>query len=168
MEFSLFSPLCFHDPKTKKLSRWSHQKFSRCYTILLELSTQLLAEEDIEFPVSESLEATQLRAYKYWNEVILPQLKSSPTILVVSHENTLRSILMKIENVSPEDIVNLSIPRAMPLLYRLDDNFEPIGRSDNTLDATGFLRAEWLCGDDKVTEILEKERKMVYNTRDSS
>jgi len=38
-------------------------------------------------------------------------------------------------------------------------------RPDGKLDeATGFLRGEWLGGDEAVKEILEKDRKQVYDT----
>ena len=72
---------------------------------------------------------------------------------------------MNLEGISKDDIINLCLPRAVPLAYRLDENFKPIGRPDGKLDeATGFLRGEWLGGDEAVKEILERDRKQVYDT----
>lgn len=75
---------------------------------------------------------------------------------------------MRLENISPHDIINLSLPRAVPLAYRLDEHtLEPVNaRPDNRLDeATGFLRGEWLGGDEAVAEILERDHKQVYDVK---
>jgi len=73
---------------------------------------------------------------------------------------------MNLENIHKDDIINLCLPRAIPLAYRLDpETLEPLDRPDGKLDeATGFLRGEWLGGDEAVKEILDKDRKQVYDT----
>ena len=72
---------------------------------------------------------------------------------------------MRLEDISPNDIINLSLPRAVPLAYRLDANLKPLDRPDGKLDeATGFLRGEWLGGDDAVRDILKRDEKQVYDT----
>lgn len=118
-----------------------------------------------KIPKSESLLDTKRRSRVYWDQTIAPALKSGKTLLVVGHENNLRSLIMRLEGIAPEDIINLSIPRAVPLAYRLDENLKPLDRPDGKLDeATGFLRGEWLGGDNAVAEILERDRKQVYDT----
>ena len=118
-----------------------------------------------KIPKSESLLDTKRRSRVYWDETIAPALKSGKTLLVVGHENNLRSLIMRLEGIAPEDIINLSLPRAVPLAYRLDENLKPLDRPDGKLDeATGFLRGEWLGGDSAVAEILERDRKQVYDT----
>merc|ERR1719148_542122 len=72
---------------------------------------------------------------------------------------------MYLEGISPEDIISLSLPRAVPLAYRLDSNLKPIMRPDGKKDeATGFLNGEWLGGDSNVKTILERDDKQVYDT----
>lgn len=116
-------------------------------------------------PKSESLLDTKRRSKVYWDEVIAPALKEGKTLLVVGHENNLRSLIMRLEGIPRDDIINLCIPRAVPLAYRLDENLKPLDRPDGKLDeATGFLRGEWLGGDQAVSEILERDRKQVYDT----
>ena len=116
-------------------------------------------------PASESLKDTKARTSVYWDEVISPQLKEGKTILIVGHENNLRSLIMRLEDIPPEDIINLDLPRAVPLAYRLDEGLKPLGRPDGKLDeATGFLRGEWLGGDHAVSEILQRDHKQVYDT----
>lgn len=116
-------------------------------------------------PKSESLLDTKRRSKVYWDEVIAPALKEGKTLLIVGHENNLRSLIMRLEGIPRDDIINLCIPRAVPLAYRLDENLQPLDRPDGKLDeATGFLRGEWLGGDQAVAEILERDRKQVYDT----
>ena len=73
---------------------------------------------------------------------------------------------MRLEGISPEDVINLNIPRAIPLAYRLDKELKPIPRADGKFDeATGMLNGTWLGGDDAVQEILERDDKQVYDTK---
>lgn len=118
-----------------------------------------------KIPKSESLKCTLQRSSVYWDMVIAPALKEGKTLLIVGHENNLRSLIMRLEGISEHDIINLSLPRAVPLAYRLDENLKPLDRKDGKLDeATGFLRGEWLGGDKAVSEILERDHKQVYDT----
>ena len=118
-----------------------------------------------QIPLAESLKDTKARSKVYWDEVIAPQLREGRTLLVVGHENNLRSLVMNLEDIPPEDIINLNLPRAVPLVYRLDENLKPLDRPDGKLDeATGFLRGEWLGGDKAVSEILDRDYKNVYDT----
>jgi len=118
-----------------------------------------------KIPNCESLKCTQKRSKKYWENIIIPSLQEGKTVLIVGHENNLRSLIMNLEGISEDDIINLCLPRAVPLAYRLDENFKPLDRPDGKLDeATGYLRGEWLGGDEAVKEILDRDRKQVYDT----
>jgi hypothetical protein len=118
-----------------------------------------------EIPKSESLKDTLARSRVYWDEVLAPSLQLGKTLLVVGHENNLRSLIMRLEGISERDIIELNIPRAVPLAYRLDENLQPLTRVDGKLDeATGMLRGEWLGGDKAVAEILDRDSKQVYDT----
>lgn len=118
-----------------------------------------------KIPRSESLKCTKARSKVYWDDVIAPSLRSGKTLLVVGHENNLRSIIMRLEGIAPEDIINLNLPRAIPLAYRLDADLRPLARADGALDrATGMLRGTWLGGDKRVQDILARDMKQVYDT----
>jgi hypothetical protein len=118
-----------------------------------------------QIPKGESLKQTVERSRVYWEEVIAPALHSGKTILIVGHENNLRSMLMRLEDIPESDIINLNLPRAVPLAYRLDENLKPLDRFDGKLDeATGFLRGEWLGGDKAVSDILHRDYRQVYDT----
>jgi len=117
-------------------------------------------------PKCESLKDTKDRSRVYWKETIVPALKEGKTLLVVGHENNLRSIIMQLENIPEKDIINLSLPRAVPLVYRLNlSDLKPLPRPDGKLDeATGMLNGEWLGGDSVVSKILKRDHNQVYNT----
>ena len=119
-----------------------------------------------QIPKSESLHNTVERSSVYWRDVLAPSLRQGKTLLIVGHENNLRSIIMRLEDIPEQDIVHLSLPRAIPLVYQLDENLKPINpRADGSLDeATGFLRGTWLGGDDAVGKILQRDEKQVYDT----
>merc|ERR1712176_219627 len=75
-----------------------------------------------KIPKAESLKDTLERSSVYWDEVLAPALQSGKTLLVCGHENNLRSLIMRLEGISEEDIIQLNLPRAIPLAYRLDQN----------------------------------------------
>lgn len=136
---------------------------SRCQPLIHSLDE--LEQMLDQIPSSESLKCTLARSRVYWDEAIAPALHEGKTILIVGHENNLRSLIMRLEGISEEDIINLNLPRAVPLAYRLDENLKPMDRKDGKLDeATGFLRGEWLGGDDAVAKILDRDHKQVYDT----
>ena len=59
--------------------------------------------------------------------MIIPQLKLKKRILIVGHENNLRSIIKRLDNISETDILQLELPMAIPLIYELDDvTFKPL------------------------------------------
>jgi 2,3-bisphosphoglycerate-dependent phosphoglycerate mutase len=132
------------------------------YHPLLDPRYRMLEDK---IPKCESLKCTLKRSKIYWEDKIIPSLQAGRTVLIVGHENNLRSLIMNLENIHKDDIINLCLPRAVPLAYRLDSNFQPLDRKDGKLDeATGFLRGEWLGGDEAVKEILDRDRKQVYDT----
>ena len=72
---------------------------------------------DVAPPDGESLEMTAERTIPYFEEEIMPDLQAAKGVLVSAHGNSLRSIVMHIEEVSPEDIVSLEIQTGSPLFY---------------------------------------------------
>ena len=76
---------------------------------------------DVPPPGGESLEMTAERTIPYFVEEIMPNLSSGMNVLVAAHGNSLRSIVMHIEDISPEDITSLEIPTGVPMYYKFDD-----------------------------------------------
>ena len=70
---------------------------------------------DVAPPGGESLEMTAARTIPYFVEEIVPDLEQGLNVLVSAHGNSLRSIVMHIEAITPEEIVSLEIPTGVPL-----------------------------------------------------
>ena len=72
---------------------------------------------DVPPPGGESLEMTAERTIPYFVEEIIPDLDSGMNVLVAAHGNSLRSIVMHIEGISPKEITKLEIPTGVPMYY---------------------------------------------------
>jgi 2,3-bisphosphoglycerate-dependent phosphoglycerate mutase len=76
---------------------------------------------DVPPPGGESLEMCAERTLPYLDEAIIPDLEAGKTVLVAAHGNSLRSIVMKIENLSKDEVLNLEIATGVPRTYTYDD-----------------------------------------------
>lgn len=85
-----------------------------------------LSPDQLEASRAESLKSAAQRIMPFFNSVIVPSLKDGNRCLVVSHANTLRTLIKQIDNISDQDIKQLSIPTGIPLIYRLDKNMKPV------------------------------------------
>lgn len=72
-------------------------------------------------PKGESLEMTAKRTIPYFEEQIVPALKSGKNILVSAHGNSLRSIIMDLDDLSPEEVVSLELETGKPIFYEYAD-----------------------------------------------
>lgn len=79
-----------------------------------------------EFPMHESLKMTIARTLPYWNDVIVPQIRAGKRILIVAHGNSLRGVVMHLDNMSAEEIRKLNLPTGIPFVYELDENLKPV------------------------------------------
>ena len=79
---------------------------------------------DIPPPGGESLKDTSERVLPYFDSEILPLIKHGKSVLICAHGNSLRSLIMSLENISPEEIVKLEIGTGDPILYSFsEENF---------------------------------------------
>ena len=83
-----------------------------------------LKEEDI--PLAECLKDTVERFLPYWHETIAPTVSKGKKALIAAHGNSLRALVMYLDNISKEEIVSLNIPTGIPLVYELDSDLRPI------------------------------------------
>jgi 2,3-bisphosphoglycerate-dependent phosphoglycerate mutase len=70
----------------------------------------------------ESLKDTAARTLPYWEKKIFPEIKNGKNIIVAAHGNSLRSIVMHLDNLTKEQVLELNIPTGAPLLYVFDAN----------------------------------------------
>lgn len=72
-------------------------------------------------PGGESLKETAERVIPYFISNILPLLKENQDIIITAHGNSLRSLVMYLDNLDPEEVVNLEIPTGMPICYDINN-----------------------------------------------
>jgi len=79
-----------------------------------------------EIPLTESLKITVDRFLPYWLDTIVPSIKGGKKVIIAAHGNSLRALVMYLDNISKKEIVKLNIPTGIPLVYELDDTLKPI------------------------------------------
>jgi 2,3-bisphosphoglycerate-dependent phosphoglycerate mutase len=77
---------------------------------------------DVPPPGGESLKDTAARTLPYYEEHIVPELKAGRTVLVAAHGNSLRSIVMAIEELTPDEILKRELATGEPVVYRIGDD----------------------------------------------
>ena len=73
-----------------------------------------------ELPYTECLEDCIARVWPYFEENIRPQMLAGKRVLIAAHGNSLRSLVMKLEGLTPEQILKVNIPTGVPLVYTFD------------------------------------------------
>ena len=79
-------------------------------------------------PAAESLQDCQRRTLPYWHRVLMPRLAAGKRLLVISHGNTLRALVMHLDRITPRAMERVEIPSAVPLIYRFADDLGPLDR----------------------------------------
>jgi 2,3-bisphosphoglycerate-dependent phosphoglycerate mutase len=77
---------------------------------------------DVRPPGGESLEDTRRRTLPFFRDRILKHIIEGDNVLIAAHGNSLRSIIMELENISEEDIPNLELGTGVPLVYEMDQS----------------------------------------------
>lgn len=85
---------------------------------------------DIAPPNGESLKDTADRVLPYWHARIEPDLKAGKNILIVAHGNSLRALMMHLDNLTGEEVVKLEIPTGEPILYEFDGDMKVVNKKE--------------------------------------
>jgi 2,3-bisphosphoglycerate-dependent phosphoglycerate mutase len=75
---------------------------------------------DVAPPEGESLSMTASRTIPYFQKKIIPCLALGQSVFVAAHGNSLRSIVMQIDQLSHEEVVSLEIPTGGVIVYRYE------------------------------------------------
>jgi len=97
---------------------------------------------DVAPPGGESLADTQRRVLKYYRERIEPELRMGKNVLIVAHGNSLRALVMELEQLTPEQIVTVEIPTGIPFVYWLDEELRVRSRTTLELPAEQLAKEE--------------------------
>lgn len=144
-------------------------------------------------PLTESLYDCQIRVIDVWNNIIKDiqhsfnrstteenkafssnhnhnheqqqYLDSMPYTLIVAHANSLRALVMYLDNIPQDDIENLNIPTAIPFYYDIDiqtgkviDHFSYKRKENIARKIKGIFRGIYISDDRKKYNFLERRR----------
>jgi 2,3-bisphosphoglycerate-dependent phosphoglycerate mutase len=84
--------------------------------------------------LTECLADVVARFLPYFTDVIVPDLRTGKTVLIVAHGNSLRALVKHLDQMSDEEVVALNIPTGVPLRYDLDDELRPVLPGGTYLD----------------------------------
>jgi len=79
-------------------------------------------------PHGESLAHVVHRLRPMWEDLITPGLLSGQRILVTGHGNSLRALTMLIEAIPEDDITQVEVVNAIPVVYTLDGSLNVINK----------------------------------------
>ncbi len=85
-------------------------------------------------PLTECLADVVARFLPYFTDVIVPDLQTGKTVLIVAHGNSLRALVKHLDQMSDDEIVGLNIPTGVPLRYDLDADMRPVLPGGTYLD----------------------------------
>ncbi|MBA5776098.1 2,3-bisphosphoglycerate-dependent phosphoglycerate mutase [Stappia sp. F7233] len=87
---------------------------------------------DVPPPGGESLKMTAERVLPYYHAEILPRVLGGERVIVAAHGNSLRSLVMELEGLTPEQILKRELATGAPIVYRLKED----GSIDSVQDLT--------------------------------
>lgn len=83
---------------------------------------------DVPPPNGEALKNTAERTLPFFERAILGDLVQGKNVLVVAHGNSNRSIVMKLDRLSGEQVVGLELATGVPLVYEIDERGEVLSK----------------------------------------
>lgn len=79
---------------------------------------------DVQPPGGESLKDTAARVIPYYQHEIEPLLIAGENVLVVAHGNSLRALMMYLENIDAAHIADVNIPTGVPRVYTFSSHLK--------------------------------------------
>ena len=75
---------------------------------------------DVAPPGGESLKDTAARTLPYCEAKIFPAVKAGKNVLVSAHGNSLRAVVMHLDQLSREQVLDLNLATGVPIVYEID------------------------------------------------
>jgi 2,3-bisphosphoglycerate-dependent phosphoglycerate mutase len=77
---------------------------------------------DVQPPGGESLKDTAARTLPYFDETIVAEVRKGENVLVAAHGNSLRSIVMQLDQLTREQVLELNLDTGVPMVYEMDSD----------------------------------------------
>ncbi len=81
-----------------------------------------------QIPSAEGLEDTIARVWPWFQEVVEPQMRAGKRIVIAAHGNSLRALVKQFDGLTPDEILEVNIPTAIPLVYTFDRDFNVVDK----------------------------------------
>ena len=91
------------------------------YPMVDERYDHLSAEE---IPQGESLAQVVERVRPVWETAISDSLRAGKRVVVTGHGNSLRALMKLISHIADDDITQVEVPNAVPMVYEFDRSLE--------------------------------------------
>jgi 2,3-bisphosphoglycerate-dependent phosphoglycerate mutase len=109
-----------------------------------------------KIPLGESLAECQIRVVEAWKDIIkdlqTAQHHESPYSLLVAHANTLRALVMHIDEIPSDEIEGLNIPTGIPFYLDVDKE------TGEVLTGSGRFTGVYIADERKKRSFLERRR----------
>ena len=79
-------------------------------------------------PTGEALKNTAERPLPFFDRAMLGDLQLGKNVLVVAHGNSNRSIVMKLDQLSKEQVIKLELGTGVPLVYEIGQQGEVLSK----------------------------------------
>ena len=83
---------------------------------------------DIPPPNGESLKDTAARTLPFFERCILGDIAQGKNVLVVAHGNSNRSIVMALDKLTQDEVLELNLGTAVPVIYDLSEDGQVQGK----------------------------------------
>ena len=112
-----------------------------------------------ELPTTESLKTTAERFLPYWKEEIFPRVLKGERLIISAHGNSLRALVMYLDQISEKDITGLNIPTACPLVYDFDEKGNIIPHPDAIAPLRGHYLGDQAAIRAKINKVANQTKK---------
>ncbi len=73
-------------------------------------------------PNGESLKDTAARTLPFFDRAVMGDIRQGKNVLVVAHGNSNRAIVMRLDELSEDEVPGLELATGVPLVYELDED----------------------------------------------
>lgn len=87
-------------------------------------------------PGGESLKDTADRVLPYYHANILPDVLAGKNVIISAHGNSLRALMMELDQLSTDEVTKLNLATGAPMIYRLNQNGGVADKRDLTESLT--------------------------------
>jgi 2,3-bisphosphoglycerate-dependent phosphoglycerate mutase len=79
---------------------------------------------DIAPPKGESLKDTAARTLPFFKRCVMGDIRQGKDVLLVAHGNSIRSIIMDLDNLSKDEVLSLELETGVPVVYDFDKDMK--------------------------------------------